>query len=90
MREVEWAPVRNLREKPKKKQRRSSSVRFRYDFGILLYFLILDCSTLFLDDFWVHLLIGVDVKGHLFALLYLFFLCACSVRASCFDIFAYL
>ena len=44
------------------------SVRSKYDFSILWCFLISDCSILVLVDFWVHLLIGVDIIGHSFVL----------------------
>ena len=73
MSELEREPVISLREKLKKKQGRNLSIRSKYDFIILLYFIISDCSIMFPDDFWVYLLIGVDVC----------FLCAFSVRASC-------
>ena len=67
-RELKKELVRSLREKLKKKQGRSLSVQSRYDFNILWYFFISYFTILVLAFFLVHLLIGVDVLGHLFVL----------------------
>ena len=72
-RELKKELMRCLREKLKKKQGKSSSVQSKYDFNILWYFFIsyftiLVLAFFFLFFFLVHLLIGVDVLGHLFVL----------------------
>ena len=64
-RELKKELMRCLREKLKKKQGKSSSVQSRYDFNILWYFFISYFTILVLAFFLVHLLIGVDVLGHL-------------------------